>query len=201
MDEQDTFYREDQIYFGASLMLFNSNQDDFKSQGLSRHIQFGIIRDIPLNKSGKFATGVGLGMSFDKYKTNIILSGEGLYSLSNSNLEIADPLFFSVNSIELPLSIRWRSSTLSEYAFWRVYGGIAFQWNYRSITKQNSNFTQLSDEIQRFGTMANLVFGYNTWNFYLAYNLTTFFNSEKGELTSIPIKFKPFKIGLIFYFL
>ena len=49
LDEQDTFYREDQIYFGASLMLFNSNQDDFKSQGLSRHIQFGIIRDIPLN--------------------------------------------------------------------------------------------------------------------------------------------------------
>ena len=62
-DEEFEFYREDQIYFGTSLMLIKSNQEDLKARGLPRHFQFGIIRDMPLIKSGKLSTGLGLGIS------------------------------------------------------------------------------------------------------------------------------------------
>ena len=48
LNDIDTpFYREDQIYFGASFMLLNSNQEKFKPQGISRHFQLGFVRDIP----------------------------------------------------------------------------------------------------------------------------------------------------------
>ena len=50
-----TFYRKDQIYFGTSFMLLNSNQEKFKRQGISSHFQQGFVRDIPLISSGKLA--------------------------------------------------------------------------------------------------------------------------------------------------
>ena len=43
---------------------FNSNQEKFRSQGISKHFQLGFIRDIPLISSGKLAIGLGLGYSF-----------------------------------------------------------------------------------------------------------------------------------------
>ena len=67
-----SFYREDQIYLGTSFMLLNSNQEKFKSQGISKHFQLGFIRDIPLISSGKLAIGVGLGYSFQDYNSNLV---------------------------------------------------------------------------------------------------------------------------------
>ena len=199
--EENPHYREDQIYFGASFMLLNSNQQEFKPQGLSRHFQWGLVRDIPLSKSGRFATGVGLGMAFERYTTNLIPLGQGKYTLSNSDSVIADPLFFSVQSLELPLSIRWRSSTPYDYAFWRIYGGVSFQWHYRLRAKQNGDFLDLKDELEVFGTTAHLSFGYNTWNFYVAYRLTPFLNTKTEVPNALPIQLTPIKIGLIFYLL
>ena len=63
---QDEFFREDQFYLGASFMELQSSEDNLNPQGLSRHLQWGFIRDIPLNTSGKIAAGLGLGMSFER---------------------------------------------------------------------------------------------------------------------------------------
>ena len=201
-DNKNTnFYREDQIYFGTSFMLLNSNQETFKPKGLSRHFQLGFIRDIPLNSSGRFATGIGLGLDFERYTTNLIQLDEGIYTLPDLNDESNNPLFISVQSLELPWSLRWRSSSPSDYAFWRFYGGIAFQWHYRTKARQDSNLIKLSDEIQAFGSKAYISFGYNTWNFYMSYRLLPFFNSRAKTPNALPIKFTPIKIGLIFYLL
>ena len=199
--EDSTFYREDQIYFGASFMILESNQERFKPQGLSRHIQLGFVRDFPLSKSGRVATGVGLGMGFERYTTNLIPSGIGFYTLPELNTDPTDPLFISVQSLELPLTLRWRSSSPSDFAFWRVYGGVTLQWNYRIRAKQNSEAVPLSDEIDTLGATANLSFGFNTWNFYVAYRLSPFFDSKGGSLPALPIQITPLKIGLIFYLL
>lgn len=199
--EDTTFYREDQIYFGASFMILESNQDRFKPRGLSRHIQLGFVRDIPLSKSGRVATGIGLGMGFERYTTNLIPLETSIYSLPEHNAEPSDPLFFSVQSFELPWTVRWRSSSPSDFAFWRVYGGVTLQWNYRIRAKQNSEAVPLLDEIDTLGVTANLSFGFNTWNFYVAYRLTPFFDSKGGSLPALPIQITPLKIGLIFYLL
>jgi len=97
--------------------------------------------------------------------------------------------------------LRWRSSSPSDFAFWRVYGGVTLQWNYRIRAKQNSEAVPLSDEIDTLGATANLSFGFNTWNFYVAYRLTPFFDSKGGSLQALPIQITPLKIGLIFYLL
>jgi len=199
--EDSTLYREDQIYFGASFMILQSNQERFKPQGLSHHFQWGLVRDIPLSESGRVATGIGLGMGMERYTTNLIFSGEGIYTLPELNTNSTDPLFISVQSLEVPWTLRWRSSSPTDFAFWRVYGGVTLQWNYRIRAKQNSEALPLSEQLDAFGASANLSFGFNTWNFYLAYRLTPIFNSNQGSLPTLPIQITPLKIGLIFYLL
>ena len=199
-DEEFKFYREDQIYFGTSLMLIKSNQEDLKARGLPRHFQFGIIRDMPLIKSGKLSTGLGLGISFERFTTNLIRSATGLYLLDLNN-NIYNPLSISVQSFEIPISIRWRNSSDRDFAFWRVYGGIKVKWNYRIKAKQNSSFLTIGEEFKKFGTNAYLSFGYNTWNFYLSSPIVSTFDSLNSNQNNSLIKIVPLKVGLIFFIL
>ena len=128
-----SFYREDQIYLGVSFVGLVSDQENFYAKGLSSHFQWGVVRDFPIVPSGQLAVGLGLGMGFDRHTTNLNriedTQGKGIYSLNTD--VTASSLFFSMQSLEFPISFRWRSSSPSDYAFWRVYGGVAFQWNYR----------------------------------------------------------------------
>ena len=89
------------------------------------------------SENGQFAIGIGLGMSFERYNTNVIRTNDFNSNVSYSvSKNLADnPFFFSLQSLELPLSIRWRNSSSKDYEFWRIYGGIAFQWNYRIHAK------------------------------------------------------------------
>ena len=199
-DEEFKFYREDQIYFGTSLMLIKSNQEDLKARGLPRHFQFGIIRDMPLIKSGKLSTGLGLGISFERFTTNLIRSATGLYLLDLNN-NIYNPLSISVRSFEIPISIRWRNSSDRDFAFWRVYGGIKVNWNYRIKAKQNSSFLTIGEELKKFGTNAYLSFGYNTWNFYLSSPIVSTFDFLNSNQNNSLIKIVPLKVGLIFFIL
>lgn len=199
----DSLYREDQIYLGVSFAVLLSDQPDFKPQGLSRHFQFGVVRDIPLSENGQFALGIGLGMSFERYNTNVIRSDDfnsnTSYTVSR-NLE-DNPFLFSLQSLDLPLSIRWRNSSSKDYIFWRIYGGISFQWNYRIYAKNEDMSFSVSKDIQNIGATTHLSFGYNTWNFYIAYKLTPFFNPTSFSNGATPFDISPLKIGLIFYLL
>ena len=194
------FYREDQIYFGASLLLLNTNQDDLKMRGLSRHFQFGLMRDIPLTKSGKLSSGLGLGISFEKFTTNLIPLENGIYSFDLEN-NINSLFSVSVKSFEIPFAIRWRNSTNLDYAFWRIYGGIKINWNFQNKATENLNFKTTNQEINTFATNAFLSFGYNTWNFYLSYPLTPIFNSKITNSNNSSIRISPIKVGLIFFVL
>ena len=194
------FYREDQIYFGASLLLLNTNQDDLKMRGLSRHFQFGLMRDIPLTKSGKLSSGLGLGISFEKFTTNLIPLENGIYSFDLEN-NINSFFSVSVKSFEIPFAIRWRNSTNLDYAFWRIYGGIKINWNFQNKATENLNFKTTNQEINTFATNAFLSFGYNTWNFYLSYPLAPIFNSKITNSNNSSIRISPIKVGLIFFVL
>ena len=199
---RDEFFREDQFYLGASFMVLQSSEDNFNPQGLSRHLQWGFIRDIPLNTSGEIATGLGLGMSFERYNTNFSSTSERIDKVQYTiNEETASPMFFSVHSLELPLSLRWRNATPDNFAFWRVYGSVSLRWNYYNKIRQETFEVKNSSYIKNFGTVAHLSFGYNTWNFYLAYHLSPFFVETVVDSTGQPLDLNPIKIGLIFYIL
>lgn len=194
------FYREDQIYFGASLLLLNTNQDDLKTRGLSRHFQFGLMRDIPLTKSGKLSSGLGLGINFEKFTTNLIPIENEVYSFDLEN-NINSFFSVSVKSFEIPFAIRWRNSTNLDYAFWRVYGGIKINWNFQNRETEDIDFETINYEINKFVTNAFVSFGYNTWNFYLSYPLTPIFNSKITNSNNSSIRISPIKVGLIFFVL
>jgi hypothetical protein len=199
---ESEFFREDQFYLGASFMLLQSAASEFQPQGLSRHFQWGFIRDLPLSSSGKLASGIGLGMSFERYTTNFTRLSQNLpvtqYTISAENNA---PLFFTKHAFELPLTFRWRNATADDFAFWRVYGGVSLQWNYYNKIRQESIEIKNSNELQKFGTLAHLSFGYNTWNFYFAYQLSSFFDPTALTAESYALDLNPIKIGLIFYIL
>ena len=197
------FYREDQIYTGFSFISLDSNNKSFSQRGLSSHFQIGIVRDIPLISSGKFAIGIGLGYSFQNYNSNLI----------RFNIDEVDPIFIvnntlkqkskiNFNFIEFPISLRWRNSSLNDYQFWRVYIGIKFQRNLLSRLKYSSNdIKNISDEVNKWNKEVYLSFGYNTWNFYFSYGLNQIMKNLRDQYSNKPFKIKPLKIGLIFYLL
>ena len=48
------FYREDQFYFSIYYNSIKNGVDELKENKFSSSLNFGFIRDFPLNKSGKF---------------------------------------------------------------------------------------------------------------------------------------------------
>ena len=200
--KSEALFREDQVYLGASFMILQSNQKDFNPRGLSRHFQWGFIRDIPIISSGKVALGLGIGMSFERYNTDLKLDKSEFNPVKFLIPdESTSPLFFSVHSLELPLTLRWRNASTNNFAFWRVYGGVSLRWNYYNKIRQETFELKNNNELNNFGTIAHLSFGYNTWNFYLAYNFNPFFKKTFLDSNNVPLEINPLKIGLIFYIL
>ena len=202
-DDNSKFYREDQIYFGASFMLLDSNNEAFKPRGLSRHFQLGFVRDIPLISSGKLAIGLGLGYSFQNYNSNLVrfnINNERSIFIVNNTLNQKSKL--SYNFIEFPISLRWRNSSLNDYQFWRVYTGIKFQRTILSKLKYSSgDIINISNEVNNWNKELYLSFGYNTWNFYFSYGLDQIMKNIRDQYSDKPFKVKSIKIGLIFYLL
>ena len=198
-----TFYREDQIYFGTSFMLLNSNQEKFKRQGISKHFQLGFVRDIPIISSGKLAIGLGLGYSFQDYNSNLVRfninNGSSIY-IVNYTLNQKSKLSF--NFIEFPISLRWRNFSPDNHKFWRVYTGFKFQRNFFSKLKYSSGYTKnISDEVNNWKKELYLSFGYNTWNFYFSYDLNQVMKNLRNQYSGKSFNITSLKIGLIFYIL
>ena len=202
-DVDSSFYREDQIYLGTSFMLLNSNQEKFRSQGISKYFQLGFIRDIPLISSGKLAIGLGLGYSFQDYNSNLVrfnINNESSIYIVNYTLNQKSKISF--NSIEFPISLRWRNSSLNNYQFWRVYSGFKFQRNFLSKLKyRTGEIKNISDEVNNWNKELYLSFGYNTWNFHFSYGLNQIIQNLQNQYSGKSFKVRSLKIGLIFYIL
>ena len=202
-DVDSSFYREDQIYLGTSFMLLNSNQEKFRSQGISKHFQLGFMRDIPLISSGKLAIGLGLGYSFQDYNSNLVrfnINNESSIYIVNYTLNQKSKISF--NSIEFPISLRWRNSSLNNYQFWRVYSGFKFQRNFLSKLKYTTGeIKNISDEVNNWNKELYLSFGYNTWNFHFSYGLNQIIQNLQNQYSGKSFKVRSLKIGLIFYIL
>ena len=120
---------------------------------------------------------------------------------SETDLDFDPPLYFSIQSFEIPITLRWRNAKFNNFAFWRIYGGVSLNWNFKTKAKQNSNIILFSDDFKKWGVTAHLSFGYNTWNFYLAYRLNPIFNSIPRNNQDFSIQLTPIKFGLIFFIL
>ncbi|WP_339623353.1 porin family protein [uncultured Winogradskyella sp.] len=205
--EPDNNYREDQFYASVTYNLLSNKPKDVSQSGFSTGFHFGFIRDMPINEKRNKAIGLGLGISSNSYNHNI-----GIVEVDNNlTYGIIDESEINVSKnklttylVEVPLEFRWRTSTATDYNFWRIYTGLkvgyvvyntaTFQSNLETIKLSNLN------DLNSLQYGVTLSVGYGTWNFHAYYGLNSIFNTD-ANLDDANIDFRSFKIGLMFYLL
>src|SRR5690606_15620929 len=204
----DTKYREDQFFLAITYNLLEKKPKDVSQTGFSSGFHFGYIRDFPLNKRRNFGLGLGLGASINSYNHNIYVFEDGNGDIAYANLNNLDLSYsknkFATYLFEVPLEVRWRTSTATEYKFWRIYTGFKMGYLVASSTKfKGSGGKVKNNNVNDFNNLQyGLTFsaGYNTWNFHIYYSLNPILNND-AKLDGETIDMSAIKFGLIFYIL
>lgn len=200
----DSLYREDQFYFGVTYNQLMNSPKGFSQDGISTGVHAGFLRDMPLNKKRTVAFAIGLGLSYNKYHTDLKVSEIE----TGRKYEIVDEDSFARNKMEqvfvdLPIEFRWRNSTPESHKFWRVYAGFKVRYLALSKTKYVASGETIklmnNKDFDKFQFGPSISFGYNTWNFHAYYGLNSLYKS--AATVDGPIEFKTLNIGLMFYIL
>lgn len=198
-------YLEDQFYIGFGYNFLLEKPSNVVQRSLSYNLQTGFIKDIPFNQRRNFGIGIGLGYATNSYYSNIVASevdNDIVYSVSNTSDFERNKL--ETHAIEIPLELRWRTSTVDEYKFWRIYAGAKLGYVFSGSSRMVSESDTMrfsNDDIQNFQYGLQLNFGYNTWNVQAYYGLNPLLENgttlENGEAIDISV----LRIGIIFYIL
>lgn len=203
----DEKYREDQFYVGVTYNLLGNKPAGVSQNGFSSGFHFGFIRDMPINTKRNVAVGIGLGLSTNSFNQTLLISeNNDVYEYT-----VLGDTSFSKNKlttyvVEFPIEFRWRTSTATEFDFWRIYSGVKLGYVLYNTSKFRSSqndisLTNLSD-LNKFQVGLTLSAGYSNVNFHLYYALNEIFNTNakvngSGEIVAM----NAIKIGLIFYIL
>ena len=203
-DEKEGYYLEDQIYAKFTYNILSKLPKTIKQSGFSNSFSIGFIKDIPINKERNFGFGVGLGYGLNTYFHNLkIFKSNGNTVFENFQIdENYKSNKLITHTIEIPLEIRWRTSTREKYKFWRIYGGIKTNYIFISKAKYKLDGTQKLmnlKEIKKLQYGLSLATGYGNINFYIYYALTPVFKNAYYNGTKIETK--DIKIGIQFYIL
>lgn len=203
--EGDSLYREDQIYIGVTYNFLVNKPSGLINRGFSGGIQGGILRDLPINKRRNVAIAVGLGLAYDQFGHNLFVGGDDagntIFRILDENVRY-DRNRFNLATVEIPVEFRWRTSTPTDYRFWRVYAGLRAGYSYW----HQASFRQFGNELVRsrisefdpWRFEGTLTVGYSTFNFYASYAFNPFF---KGGNDNLNTDFNAVKVGLMFYIL
>jgi hypothetical protein len=205
-NKNDSLYREDQFYFGFSFNFLTELPLDVDQSGFSGGLMFGYIRDMPINKRRNLSIGLGLGFNLNTFGQSLQVNskaGQDIFLPINQDRNY-DVNRFTTNLVEVPLELRWRSSDIDKYAFWRVYLGVQvgyvfrFKSTFESVEEQ---FTVTDvNALNSIRTSAKLTFGYGAINFFVNMSLIPVFEGEV-ESTGERVSITPIKAGLVFFFL
>ena len=204
-NDVDNKYLEDQFYLGLYYSTLTSSPENYNQNKFSSTLNFGFIRDFPFNEQRNFGIGAGVGLSFSSSNSNLKLSDLN----SSVSGEIVNGEDFTKNKwnttkIEFPFEVRWRTSTPTNYKFWRVYFGVKTSYLLKSKYKYeslNSNYTLENLPFRKTQSGITVNAGNNTWNLGLYMGLNPIFNKEFGQNNPNLKDLKEFKLGLVFYIL
>ncbi len=195
-DTIDARYREDHIYVALSYNLLNNKPDSDRSSLFSGGFSLGYIYDMPFNERRNVGLGVGLGYRYNSYSSSFLLNvkePKKLYEISR----------FKTHLVEMPIEFRWRTSTASDYRFWRIYGGVklSYLFHSKSIFMFEDETIELKNisELDKFQYGLILSAGYGSWNVFVYYGLNPLFNNVTVD--NINLNLKDFSLGLKFYIL
>ncbi len=203
----DNDYREDQFYLSFTYNLLQNKPEGVSQSGFSTGYHFGFIRDMPINKRRNLAIGVGLGFSSNSYNQTLLISeidNDYQYDVLNDSETEYSKNKFTTYLVEFPIELRWRTSTATDYEFWRIYAGVKLGYLLYNSSKFSSNQNDIKlsniDDFNAFHYGLTLSVGYSNASFHFYYGLNDIFNSD-AKLEGESIGMKSVRIGLIFYIL
>ncbi|WP_457617315.1 porin family protein [Lutibacter sp.] len=196
----DENYLEDQLYLSFTYNMLTNKPATIATHGFSGSYSIGFIKDIPLNKRRNIGFGVGIGYTYNAYIQNLKItenSGGTLFEVAQDYTTNK----FITRALEMPIELRWRTSTPSKYKFWRVYSGIKFSYLLLSKATYSDVNTKITakniPEVNKLQYGLTMAAGYGTWNLYVYYGLSSFF--DNAFLDSERIDISDFTVGLKFY--
>ncbi len=195
----DNKYLEDQFYINLTYIKLLDLPDQISQSGFSFGFGLGYIRDIPVNERRNIAFGLGLGYGLNNYFFNVkeenATPDEPDTSVLKSNKII-------LNTVEMPIEFRIRTSTAEKYKFWRIYPGfkMAYVFATRDNLRESTDF-DVKDIIDYNNFLYGLTLsaGYNKWNLHIYYGLNDLFTNSKNNPNIFEIN--DLRLGLIFYIL
>lgn len=203
----DSLYREDQFYIGVTYNLPLGLPSGGNIRGLSGGIQFGFLRDMPINKRRNLAVAIGVGVAVDQFGQNLFIgettSEETIFRILDDKVDYTRNRF-NMALIEVPVEFRWRTSTPPSYRFWRVYTGfrVGYAYWYKATFKQSGNNVNQT-KIPEFNPLrlsATISLGYDTFNLFASYSINPFF-TDAVTVEGESVDFRTLKVGLLFYIL
>lgn len=202
----DSLYREDQFYINFTFNKFQ-NLNGLSQSKFSPGFCVGFLRDMPVNKSRTFAIAAGLGYSLNVYSDNLVISTNESSSNSYSFFP-SDGRYYknklSLQYLDVPIEIRWRTSTPYTHKFWRIYSGFKISYlladRYKLEIDDQSIVLRSNVDLNKLQYGCYLATGRNTWNVYAYYGLNPVFKSA-FLLNGDRNKMNTFNVGLQFYIL
>jgi len=206
----DSLYREDQFYFSITYNIIQNVPNNIKRTKFSPGLSFGFIRDMPLNKERNVSVGLGLGFSTSVYENNLYVYdiNNGSQGINRMYEPILDDTFydknkFSLSYLEIPLEIRWRTSTPESHKFWRIYTGfkLGFLVSDRYVFSNDvtTNIIKKNPDLNKFQYGCYVSAGWNSINVYAYYSLNPIFKS--GSISGNNIDINTLNLGFMFYIL
>ena len=197
-ENKNLSYKEDQIYFNFNFDFQFKSIENYQQNGFSRSFNIGLLKDISLNEKGNKALAFGLGYGFSRLVSNLDV-GENLNFIIQSDSALRNRL--SYHSIQFPVELRLRTSTLESFAFWRVYLG--YRLNYNFSAKYKPFFgreTELKNQVSEFSHCLSLSLGFDTWNIRFETGLSPVIKISSNS-NNINNNFYVSSVGLVFYLL
>jgi hypothetical protein len=201
-EEKEGYYLEDQIYLKISYNLLDKLPKNISQSGFSNSFSLGFIRDFPINKQRNFGFGLGVGYGFETYFHNLKITDINNTTQFEYFNENFDSNKLKINQLEVPFEVRWRTSTVEKYKFWRIYSGIKVNYIFISKSVFNINEKQVYKNINALNKIQyglTVAAGYGTFNFFIYYGLSPLF--KDANLNGEKIEIKEIKFGLQFYIL
>ncbi len=195
-------YAEDQIYAAITFNQFYDKPANIKGSGFSYGFSIGFMKDFILNKTGSVAIALGTGYGYDSFNHGYTISnvgGDAIFTIDGtlpSNRML-------VHNIEFPLELRWRTSTATEYKFWRIYAGVKINYNFSNTFRfYNGTTTDNYRNVSRFNKWQyglTLSVGRGLGNVQMFYGLTPMLANATSGTPVIATKI--LKFSMMFYIL
>ena len=199
--EDASTFREDQLYLSIAYPYFSNAPNTLIQNKLSYAFSVGFVRDMPITKQRSLAVGISL------WYDQATIYNNNLFTYAGNNISATlieggyQQNYLRMQSLAVPLELRWRNATETKHAFWRIHTGVSvhFPMQFKSYNKTSTgqiNTTKLPSK----GTILrwNVHFGFNTWNISIAHDMQPW--ATFGALNrEFDMNFT--KIGLIFYIL